>query len=92
MKPRYLLYLGSFLTGVSLEQIGEHLGRRLDTTATVGLVGVLVLATLLGHRRQLRPANTRTPGLTVTLLVSLTVTTLAFIGYVTDVFIRGGGR
>ena len=54
--------------------------------------GVLVLATLLGHRRQLRPANTRAPGLTATLLVSLTVTTLAFIGYVTDVFIRGGGR
>ncbi len=94
MKKRHLLYLVSFLTGVGIVLLGERLGRTLDRTATVSLFGVLTIAFLIGHcqRRDWRAPQARLSALTATSLVSLVVTATAFIAYVFEFFIRGGGR
>ena len=94
MSKRRFLYLTSFSVGVGIGLLGERLGRTLDRTALLGLFGVLTLAFLIGHAQ--RPAW-MVPGapltaLTATTLVSLVVTASAFIAYVVEFFIRGGGR
>ncbi len=94
MKGRRLLYLTCFAVGVGIGLLGVHLGRTLDRTALLGLFGVLALAFLIGHvqRPAWKGAGTRLPALTATTLVSLVITTAAFIAYVVEFQILGGGR
>ena len=94
MKKRYLLYLVCFLVGVGIVLLGQRLGRTLDRTAALGLLGILTIAFLIGHcqRRDWRAPQGRLSALTATSLVSLVVTATAFIAYVFEFFIRGGGR
>ena len=94
MNRRRLLYVTCFAVGVGIGLLGVHLGRTLDRTAFLGLMGILALAFLIGHVQ--RPAwlgaGTRLPALTATTLVSLVITTVVFIAYVLDFHILGGGR
>ena len=94
MNRRRLLYLTCFAVGVSISLLGERLGRTLDRTALLGLFGILALAFLIGHvqRPTWMGAGTRLPALTATTLVSLVITTAAFIAYVVEFQILGGGR
>jgi hypothetical protein len=94
MKPRYVPYLTSFLVGVGIVLLGGRLGRALDLIADLGLFGILTIAFLIGHcqRREWRAPHARLSAVTATSLVSLVVTAIAFIAYVFEFFIRGGGR
>ena len=94
MNRRRVLYLTCLAIGVGIGALGVHLGRTLDRTALLGLFGIFALAFLIGHvqRPAWMGAGNRLPALTATTLVSLVITTAAFIAYVVKFQLLGGGR